>query len=542
MKANHNFISFLKFTILLSLIFLSSSISSTISLSIPTQKQNYTISNSHSTPKNSQEKLNNDFTNFLSQNNNASNYIEPYSIKIGPGGDLFVTGYYVVSPQNIDVFVLRMSPNGTIIFKTHFGGSSSDFARDIVVDQNGNSYVVGYTDSNNFFTKNAFRSTPYGGYDIFLAKLSPTGQILFSTYLGSYGSDFCRGIAINSLNQLVLACYSNSPLSNTMTQLDFSQSVMENITPVFYPLVYKIYLNGTPILDRAYYGNISFNSQGLALDHNSNIIIVGGTFNSGHFSSFVKIISGTSLQVLKNITIDESPFSWAFASVVDFNNTIWVAGITSALNITSPTGQTFSHAGGKYDVYLARINSSLDINKIIMFGGPADDIISWLSVDSNNNVVFTGRTDSKTFTTVNQSIIKNNIKYPGGTNIFVGEINSTGSIQFIRFLGGELEDTAKSVVVNPTTHDIFVAGATRSIKEFNLPKNSPNSLLIVELDQNGNIIYQKPITYLFTNTQPLINQVFNFLFPFIVLVIDLSLSGFITWKLFNYFKKRYNQS
>ncbi len=63
-----------------------------------------------------------------------------------------------------DVFVAKIDPTGQrLILMTYLGGSDDDFATSIVVDQAGNAYVTGYTRSHDFPVVNASQFLPGGG-------------------------------------------------------------------------------------------------------------------------------------------------------------------------------------------------------------------------------------------------------------------------------------------------------------------------------------------------------------------------------------------
>ena len=78
------------------------------------------------------------------------------------------------------------------IFSSYLGGShidavSSDFSLrgGMTVDAQGNLYVVGGTRSGDFPVTNAYQSTHRwtSRYDDYLTKISPSGALVFSTYL-----------------------------------------------------------------------------------------------------------------------------------------------------------------------------------------------------------------------------------------------------------------------------------------------------------------------------------------------------------------------
>jgi len=89
-------------------------------------------------------------------------------------------------------------------FATYLGGSGTENSRDIAVDAEGNIYVAGGTKSPDFpATPGAFDTTfdtggadlgSGGPMDVFVAKLSASGQLLWATYIG--GPNYDRAYAI----------------------------------------------------------------------------------------------------------------------------------------------------------------------------------------------------------------------------------------------------------------------------------------------------------------------------------------------------------
>jgi hypothetical protein len=156
------------------------------------------------------------------------------AIAVDLDGNAYVTGYtdspdfplanafQSVLNNQVDAFVTKLNATGTaLIYSTYLGGSGfvwaldgdlldnsliepdarffSDMGTAITTDAAGNAYVTGYTDSEDFPTRNALQST-YGGpmLDAFVAKFNPTGEPIFSTYLGSFPIDQGFGIAVDT--------------------------------------------------------------------------------------------------------------------------------------------------------------------------------------------------------------------------------------------------------------------------------------------------------------------------------------------------------
>jgi hypothetical protein len=110
--------------------------------------------------------------------------------------------------RNIDAFVIRLEPAGSLIFSTFLGGSSEDEARVVAYDPAGNVVVGGTTSSSDFPTTPAAYDPTYnppnapadGGAhgDMFIARLTPDGtQLGYGTFLGGPQVDFLEDLAID---------------------------------------------------------------------------------------------------------------------------------------------------------------------------------------------------------------------------------------------------------------------------------------------------------------------------------------------------------
>lgn len=90
-----------------------------------------------------------------------------------------------------EAFVTKLSGvSGELLYSSYLGGNEDDWGADIVIDNQNNFYVIGYTSSTNFPTQNGFQDTYQGGVsDGFVAKFNSSGLLQWSTYLGGSGTD-----------------------------------------------------------------------------------------------------------------------------------------------------------------------------------------------------------------------------------------------------------------------------------------------------------------------------------------------------------------
>jgi len=100
----------------------------------------------------------------------------------------------------LEAFAAKFTGSGELTWVTYIGGRENEVGRGVAVDSAGNTYVVGFTSSDNFPLRNAtYPDFKGGGSDAFLTKLSPNGQqFLYSTYVGGTGYDDAFGVAVSA--------------------------------------------------------------------------------------------------------------------------------------------------------------------------------------------------------------------------------------------------------------------------------------------------------------------------------------------------------
>jgi hypothetical protein len=98
----------------------------------------------------------------------------------------------------------KLSRTGDHLWSTYLGGTGGDEAWDVALDHTANAYVTGYT-SSTVWVSGGFDTVLHGVEAGFVAKLSTNGEHLWSTYLGGSRGAHGFGIVINALNDVFVA-------------------------------------------------------------------------------------------------------------------------------------------------------------------------------------------------------------------------------------------------------------------------------------------------------------------------------------------------
>lgn len=96
-----------------------------------------------------------------------------------------------------DVFVRQVKADGSYGWLTMLGGSNQDQGDAIAVDAAGNVYVS-VTTSSFDLPSDGWQNSRSGSRDAWVAKLSPTGQRLWSTFVGGNDTEFRTDIGVTS--------------------------------------------------------------------------------------------------------------------------------------------------------------------------------------------------------------------------------------------------------------------------------------------------------------------------------------------------------
>lgn len=176
-----------------------------------------------------------------------------------------------------NAFVTKLNPSvPSFVFSTYLRGSQCDFASSVATDTSGNVYIAGTTSSTDFLTANAFQPALTGQFDFdaFVTKLTTTGSMVYSTYLGGNSTDQSFGIAADATGNAYITGFTNSSNFPTMNAIQPSNSGFSQ--EVF---VTKLNSTGSALVFSTYLGGSSGDDvgRGIAVDSTNNVYVTGYT-------------------------------------------------------------------------------------------------------------------------------------------------------------------------------------------------------------------------------------------------------------------------
>ncbi|MDD3466396.1 MAG: SBBP repeat-containing protein [Campylobacterales bacterium] len=335
-----------------------------------------------------------------------------------------------------DAFVTKLNSSGQKVYSTYLGGYGDDQGKAIAVDANGNAYITGDTYSTNFPVLNAFQTTKGGATDAFVTKLSSNGAISYSTYLGGSGDDYGNDIAVDTNGN---AYITGKTTSTNFTILNAWQSSYRGGQSDAF--VTKLNSSGQKVYSTYLGGNGSDSGNGIAVDTNGNAYITGDT---------------------------------------------WSSNFPTLMQLKSYDG------GGRDDIFVTKLDPNGTLSRSTYLGGSRYDYGNKIAVDNNGNIYITGGTDSTDFQTMNAA----QSSFGGGQNdAFVIKLNSNWQKIYVTYLGGNNWDEGLDIAVDGSGNAYITGMATANQPLLNniFPLLNPvytnGSGFITKLDPNGQKAY-----------------------------------------------------
>ena len=351
-----------------------------------------------------------------------------------PGGFPLLNAYDSSINVNGEAFVTKLSSSGTLVYSTYLGGSGFDYGYGIAVDGDGNAYVTGGTQSSDFPLLNAYDSSYNGGSDAFVTKLSSNGVLVYATYLGGSDNDVGNSIAVDGDGKAYVA--GNSSSGDFPSLNAFDSSYNGGLQDVF---VTKLSSNGALVYATYLGGSENDQGGGIAADGDGNAYVMGYTASGGF------------------------PILNAYDS--SYN--------------------------GEGDAFVTKLSSGGALVYSTFLGGNTPDVGYSIAADGHGNAYVTGRTASGNFPLLNAF----DSNYNGGIqDMFVTKLSSNGVLIYSTLLGGSSADYGIDIAADGDGN-AYVTGNTDSgdfpiLNAFDTSYNGGDSdAFVTKLSSNGALVY-----------------------------------------------------
>jgi hypothetical protein len=378
------------------------------------------------------------------------------------------------------------------VYAGYLGGNGRDAGLDIAVDNAGNAYVTGITDSpNTTFPVTVGPDLTYNGgeTDTFVAKVHADGTaLLYVTYLGGNGIDQGNGIAVDSNGNAYVTGITDS------SQATFPEKGGPALTynGGFDAFVAKINATGTNLVYAGYIGGASLDvGADIAVDSGGNAYVTGTTvspqatfpekggpdltYNGGEADAFVAKVRADGTTLIYAGYLGGNSRDQGNGVAVDTAGNAYVTGSTKSSQATFPEkgGPDLTYNGGQADAFVAKVRA--DGTALIYagyLGGSVREVGTDIAVDTAGNAYITGNTDSQTTFPV---IGGPDLTYNGGeADAFVAKINAAGTaLVYTGYLGGSGGDFGNGIAVD-TAGNAYVTGNTNSSQATFPEKGGPD--------------------------------------------------------------------
>jgi hypothetical protein len=385
-------------------------------------------------------------------------------------------------------------PGPPLTLTSVVGGRGEDSVRGVATDAQGNIYLAGGTASPDFpTTLGAGRRRLTGSMDVWVAKLSPAGQLLWSTLIGGPSYDRAYAVAVDGLGYVYVTGRAGRdfPVTPGALQTSFQGFYTGRLYGEQNAFVCKLTLDGRVVFC-TYLGPFEMNRD-LAVDGSGDIYVAsaynprygGGALPAAWFATaFQKMPRGGTDGVVIRLKSDGSRVVWATfvggsgedggtpSIRVEASGSSYVLlGYTESLDLPVTPGLRRYVGGG--DVYLAKLSpdgTSLLYGTYLGGSGVEFSETHGLALDTHGNAYVGATTEStdlpltargyqRAYGGSGGSGTGSSSNYPGDG--FVMKISPTGAVVASTYLGGRFGEGIEGVAID-RQGNVVVGGATYS--------------------------------------------------------------------------------
>ncbi len=366
-------------------------------------------------------------------------------------GNLYITGSFngsatfggkvVISQGDYDIFLAKYTSNGKLIWISQAGGSESDEAYGIALDLDNNIYITGYFSNHANFGN--LKLTGSGDRDCFLAKYDSNGNVNWVKQGGGSGSDFGKSVATDHFGNII-------------------------ITGIFG-------------------GEAFFNSQLIKSKGKNDIFIA--SYNSAGDLKWVQRAGGSGKDEATSIAVDNEGNAFV---------TGWFSGLADF-------GGSQLTSNGDDDIFIAKYSISGSVEWVHQAGGYQGIDRSYsITADLNGNIYLTG-------SYIGTAIFSAKRITSSADDCFIAKYNSNGNLLWLNTTASKNGEVGRAIALDKEGN-IYVAGDynTTIVSKPEKLSDSDWDIFMVKYDASGKLIgenraggegYNRPIAISIDNNK-----------------------------------------
>jgi hypothetical protein len=364
-----------------------------------------------------------------------------FSIAVDGSGNVYVSGYSDAGwgdPERAytvgnDGFAAKLDSAGTLTWNTFQGGTGYDKSYSIAVDDSGNVYIGGLSD-----TAWGDPVRGYGGglWDAFAVKLDSAGALTWNTFLGGTGSDQGYGVAVDGSGNVYAAGWSNAAWGDPERDYTQANDAFAAKLDSAGALTWNTFLGGTG-------GDVGYD---IAADGSGNVYITGWSdatwgdperdYTQGNDGFAAKLSSTGALTW--NTFLGGTGSDYGYDIAVDGSGNVYVGGYSNATWGSPWRDYTLGN-----DAFAVKLDSSGALTWNTFLGGDGGDLGYGIAVDGSDNVYVAGWSNASWGDPVRD--------YAGDRNAFAAKISKNPpTVTNVNPNSGNQGQTLNNVIITGT--------------------------------------------------------------------------------------------
>jgi PKD-like domain/Ig-like domain CHU_C associated/Secretion system C-terminal sorting domain/Beta-propeller repeat len=376
----------------------------------------------------------------------------------------------LVSAGAEDIFIVKYSSTGAVVWGRSIGSTGDDFGFGIAIDGSDNTYITGSFRGTVDFDPGAGTANLNSGgasnEGIFVMKLNSSGVYQWAHHFGSTNADRGYGIATDPSGNVYTTGYFNGTV-------DFdpgagTSNLVSGNNEIY---VSKLSSAGTFVWVKQFVSNGSWDvGYGIDLDASNNIYIAGtysgtidldpnaGTSNFtgvGQRDVFVCKLDASG-NYITGFNVGGAQHDNCYDIEVGANEFYITGSFEQLADFNPGAGINYLFGAGFTEAFVAKFDLNGNYLWATQFAGTGVDVGYSVAIDASGNVLTTGKYSSTVDFCPGYAIY--NIANPGGnSDVFISKISSGGEFIYARGFGGGNDEVANCVLAD-VSGDIYLAG------------------------------------------------------------------------------------